>query len=327
MFITTTQTHNKKNIKVALIACMAAAFMLVACDTVPPANKVATATAPAQTSEATADTTSDSKEDKVADAEKSKVVGSVGDHNFTEADIDHEFSQMPENFQSMKDNPQMRGNILNNLMTRYALAEKAREQGIDKDDKVKAQISRMQQSILIQELNKQQREQMQPTNADMRAYYQSHKADFATKEQTQVRHILVKDKELATELLERIKKGEVFAELAKQYSIDTGTKARGGELPPFSAGMMVPPFEQAAFALSEKNKLSDLIETRYGVHIIQFIKKLPANSQSFEEAKEQINNVIVQQQFRDWVEQIKTDMKLSITNQAYQLQTPPATSR
>jgi parvulin-like peptidyl-prolyl isomerase len=80
-------------------------------------------------------------------------------------------------------------------------------------------------------------------------------------------HILVEKLSLAQELKTKIAKGESFANLAKQYSIDV-SKKRGGDLGYFSRGKMVPEFEKAAFSL-EKSQVSDIIKTQFGYHIIK----------------------------------------------------------
>jgi parvulin-like peptidyl-prolyl isomerase len=80
-------------------------------------------------------------------------------------------------------------------------------------------------------------------------------------------HILVEKLSLAQELKTKIAKGESFANLAKQYSIDV-SKKRGGDLGYFGRGMMVPEFEKAAFSL-EKGQVSDIVKTQFGYHIIK----------------------------------------------------------
>lgn len=80
-------------------------------------------------------------------------------------------------------------------------------------------------------------------------------------------HILVEKLSLATEIHDRIAKGESFAKLAEQYSID-GTRKRGGDLGFFGHGMMVREFEQAAFAL-EVGQVSPVVKTQFGYHIIK----------------------------------------------------------
>ena len=80
-------------------------------------------------------------------------------------------------------------------------------------------------------------------------------------------HILVEKLSLAQELKTRIAKGESFANLAKQYSMD-GSKRRGGDLGFFGRGAMVPEFEKTAFAL-KKGQVSDIVKTQFGYHIIK----------------------------------------------------------
>ena len=80
-------------------------------------------------------------------------------------------------------------------------------------------------------------------------------------------HILVEKLSLAQEIKTKIANGESFANLAKQYSIDS-SKKRGGDLGFFGRGMMVQEFEKAAFVL-EKGQVSDIVKTQFGYHIIK----------------------------------------------------------
>lgn len=101
--------------------------------------------------------------------------------------------------------------------------------------------------------------------------------------QVRARHILIKVEEgadektinekkaLAEELRQRILKGEDFGKLAKEYSDDTGTKDKGGDLGFFSKGQMVKEFEDAAFSL-KPGEISEVIKTQYGFHIIQVLE-------------------------------------------------------
>ncbi|MEO9276843.1 MAG: peptidylprolyl isomerase [Nitrososphaera sp.] len=80
-------------------------------------------------------------------------------------------------------------------------------------------------------------------------------------------HILVEKLSTAQDLKARIAKGEKFANLAKEFSIDV-SKKRGGDLGFFGRGVMVAEFEKAAFAL-QKGQVSDVIKTQFGYHIIK----------------------------------------------------------
>lgn len=86
-------------------------------------------------------------------------------------------------------------------------------------------------------------------------------------EQVHASHILVATKETGQEVLDKLAKGEAFADLAAQYSTDTGSKGQGGDLGWFPRGAMVPAFEQAAFS-QEPGKVGPLVQSDYGYHII-----------------------------------------------------------
>jgi peptidyl-prolyl cis-trans isomerase C len=81
-------------------------------------------------------------------------------------------------------------------------------------------------------------------------------------------HILVKKHSEALQVLERIKKGESFADLARELSLDRGSGKRGGDLGLFGRGQMVKQFEDAAFKL-KKGETSEPVRTQFGYHIIK----------------------------------------------------------
>ena len=82
-------------------------------------------------------------------------------------------------------------------------------------------------------------------------------------------HILVKKRSEAVAIIERLKKGESFANLARELSIDKGSGKRGGDLGVFGRGMMVKPFEEAAFKLKKGEMTLEPVKTEFGYHIIK----------------------------------------------------------
>lgn len=82
-------------------------------------------------------------------------------------------------------------------------------------------------------------------------------------------HILVKKHSEALQVLERIKKGQSFADLAREVSIDRGSGKRGGDLGLFGRGQMVKPFEEAAFKLKKGELSLEPVRTQFGYHIIK----------------------------------------------------------
>ena len=82
-------------------------------------------------------------------------------------------------------------------------------------------------------------------------------------------HILVNKQSEAIAIIERLKKGESFANLARELSIDKGSGKRGGDLGVFGRGMMVKPFEEAAFKLEKGEMTQEPVKTEFGYHIIK----------------------------------------------------------
>jgi foldase protein PrsA len=114
-------------------------------------------------------------------------------------------------------------------------------------------------------------------------------------EHVQASHILVADEETGQEVLDNLAEGEDFAELAAEYSTDTGSKDAGGDLGWFPRGAMVPEFEEAAFSL-EPGEISDLVQSQFGYHIILV--------QAMEERDldEAVYAQMQQQEFQTWFE-------------------------
>ncbi|GAG68398.1 unnamed protein product, partial [marine sediment metagenome] len=110
-------------------------------------------------------------------------------------------------------------------------------------------------------------------------------------EQVHARHILVETEEEANNLLLQLKEGLTdFAELAKEKSIGPSAPS-GGDLGFFARGQMVKEFEDAAFSL-EPGKISGVVQTQFGYHIIKCEEKKEEYSPTFEEAKERISNIL-----------------------------------
>jgi peptidyl-prolyl cis-trans isomerase C len=110
-------------------------------------------------------------------------------------------------------------------------------------------------------------------------------ADATTKQQAKAK---------ADALLKDLKAGKDFAATAKANSQDPGSAPNGGDLGYFEQGQMVPPFEQAAFAL-KAGEMSEVVETQFGYHIIKVADKQDSHVVPLEEAKQQIEEYLTQQ--------------------------------
>lgn len=125
-----------------------------------------------------------------------------------------------------------------------------------------------------------------------------------TADQVHARHIMLATKEEADAVVARLKKGEDFAKVALEVSLDEGSKADGGDLGFFPKGFMIPEFENAAFAL-EAGKFSDPVETQYGFHVIMVVERDPQHP-----LDGQMLHVNQQEEFTKWLDAQKSAAKI-----------------
>ncbi len=230
------------------------------------------------------------------------------------------------------------------------MAERARREGLDKEELTKLTILLQRSQVLaeayIRELQKDSDNLV--SDQEVEQYYNEHKDEF---EEVRARHILVgtsapeemedphektdKDekkpapkkaltkeeaRKKAQSLLDRIRRGEDFAKLAVENSDDPGSKAQGGEMPFFSKGEMVPEFDQAAFSMSA-GQMSELVESQFGFHIIRVEER--RTSPLDEKTKEKIKGKLEQGAFEKKIDEIVSKAKLEVADDFNVSATPP----
>lgn len=140
------------------------------------------------------------------------------------------------------------------------------------------------------------------TDEDLQTYYDNYTPDI------EASHILIKAeddteaalavaKEKARALIDRINAGEDFAELATEFSADPGSGANGGALGSFGKGMMVPEFEEAAFALKNGEVTQTPVQTQFGFHIIK--RTGGEDKQSFDAMKDEISKKLASDKLKE----------------------------
>lgn len=141
------------------------------------------------------------------------------------------------------------------------------------------------------------------SDEDVRAYYDENRDQFVEPEQVRARHILVEDRETADRLLDRIRAGESFEELAKAHSKDEASAEKGGDLGWFGRGVMVAEFEDAAFGAEPGNVVGP-VQTVHGFHLIEVLEKKPERQQPFEEVRDRIRETLTEQATQQKIEEL-----------------------
>ena len=158
------------------------------------------------------------------------------------------------------------------------------------------------------------------TDESIAAYYEENKDMFVTPPQSQLSHILFapEDKATAEKVLAEIKDGGDFAELAKEYSIDTGSGSAGGDLGWSSTDAYVPEFAEAADAL-KKGEVSGLVESQFGWHILLKVDEKDGGQQTLEEVSDTIRATLEQEgrseAFAAYMDKFKADSDIEILDE------------
>lgn len=212
----------------------------------------------------------------------------------------------------------------------FIFADKARQEGLDKKPETALQLKLTHYSLLIQTLASKLEEETKLSDDDVRKYYEEHKAS-GDLDQVHVEHILfatqampspqnpmgggpapdpAAKRKLAEEVLQRIKNGEDFGELAKQYSDDPGSKEKGGDLGMANRFQFVPEFEEAAWKL-QPGEVSGIVETDFGFHIIKMIERKPVGELT-PQLMSQLKDSLSQKRFEEKVDEIAKNNPIDI---------------
>jgi peptidyl-prolyl cis-trans isomerase C len=149
------------------------------------------------------------------------------------------------------------------------------------------------------------------TEADAKKIYDEKISQIKPEQEVHARHILVATEDEAKEVIQRLKKGEDFAALAKEKSKDTS--AEGGDLGFFARGQMLKPFEDAAFAL-EPGQISEPVQTQFGWHVIKVEEKRDQPLPTFDQVKEAIMGQLVQQKAQQVVTGLRDEAEIEVVD-------------
>ena len=158
--------------------------------------------------------------------------------------------------------------------------------------------------------------EIEVTEDEIRSYFDENRERLGQPEQVRARHILVETEEQAKELKERLEAGEDFAALAKEHSIDRGSAARGGDLGWFGRGVMVEPFEKAAYSL-KPGEISDPVQTDFGYHLILVEERREAREAVLDEEtrsaiEEQLREEKLSQRIPEWLDELRSKADVEI---------------
>lgn len=252
------------------------------------------------------------------------VLATIGDTKITMADFEKIVGYFDAKQRAaLEQAPQLKAALLEQIVKSIVVAKIARENGFDKQEDMRWKIAFLTDNALTDEYLKVLMAKTDTSDETLKAYYDSHLDEFKTAESVRVRHILIKVEEAASEsakkpardraeeILQKVRAGEDFAKLAKEYSQDPVSKAKGGDLGFIQKGRMVPEFEKVAFSL-KPGEVSDIVETVSGFHIIKGEQKKEPVQEPFDKVREAVKEKVRRASVDKFAQQAIKDAKVQI---------------
>ena len=201
--------------------------------------------------------------------------------------------------------------IINELVSSELVYQEAQRLGLDKQPEflVREELGRRKllTNVFLQDYLKKN----PVSDADTKAAYEQYKKAYGDKEYS-ARHILVKTEAEAKEIIAQLNKGADFAKLAKEKSLDPGSKDKGGDLGWFSPASMVKPFSDVTSNLQKGAISASPVQTQFGWHVIKLIDTRPAQPLAYEKVNDGLQKNLQQRQLEKMMSDLRSKAKIDI---------------
>ena len=211
--------------------------------------------------------------------------------------------------------PQVREQLLNELINIELLAQAAKEKNLHEQSPLKEQLAFQRDTAMADAAMSQYLEKNPITEEDLRAEYEQRKGELGGNEY-KARHILVETEEQANKIIADLDQGADFIELAKEHSTEPGADKSGGDLGWFSPAQMVPPFAAAVVAMEPGTRSQEPVQTQFGWHVIRVEDTREVPPPDFEQISEQIQRFMTNQRIQKYLDELRTGAKIERKDKA-----------
>lgn len=194
--------------------------------------------------------------------------------------------------------------IVDKLIASELVHQEAQRTGLDKQPDYLAKEELTRRELLVNTYLQDYLKKNPISEADTKAAYEKYKTEVGTKEYN-AKHILVATEAEAKDIIAQLDKKADFSKIAREKSLDPGSKEKGGDLGWFSAGSMVKPFSDAATKLQKGSHTQSPVQTQFGWHIIKLENVRDIQPPAYDKVKEGLQKQLQQRQ----LEKLLTDLR------------------
>ncbi len=246
------------------------------------------------------------------------VVLKVNDWSYSTGDLEkdmrQELKRVPREVQTFFSTKEGQKQFLDRVARRELLMQEAEKRKLGDSADITEQVNNLRRELMIRALVQDEiGSKIQVDDKEVQDYFNAHPDEFSG-DQVHIKHILVPNEEQVKEVQAQLAKNVSFDELAKKYSQDTASAAKGGDLGTLSREQMLPDFAKAAFAL-KPNEVSEPVKTPFGFHLIKLVERKKGTPLAFEQVKGQLQRRLLDQKqserFQAWIKDLEGKAKIT----------------
>jgi len=260
---------------------------------------------------------------QLSQEDQGKVLARINDEVITLVDFERHLSAQPPYARARyASSPERQKEFLDNLVRFEVLAAEAQKRGYHRHPEV---VQAMKQTMVRKMMSGDVQDTIKLADVseeEMKTYYDEHKDEYHKPEEVRVSHILVKSREEAAKLLAKLKEQiaqdkrnyrKIFADLAKEATLDESTREQGGDLRFFArnedGGQQPKALADASFAIAQVGDLGEPVQTERGWHLLMLTGRKNRYDREFEQVKRQIQNRLYREKKRkateDFVDKLR----------------------
>lgn len=247
-----------------------------------------------------------------------KVIATVNGQKVTDTEF-QQYLQLRQQREPIADKAQEK-KVLDEMIDRVLLAQRAESTGVDKDPEVRGVLTRVRENILVQSMIRKMLKDNPITDEELKARFEKEVAE-TNKTEYLVRHILTKNEDEAKEVIAELNKKANFAALAKKKSIDVQSGKNGGSLGWINQGMVVPEFFAGVTSLQKGGTSKEPVKSDFGYHVIKVEDTRPTKIPTFEEfmgdrqTKANFYRKLQDEKIENMVKELRKNAKIDIKSE------------
>jgi len=203
---------------------------------------------------------------------------------------------------------EQRSQLLDNLVRGIVVSQQAEKDGVDKSGDTALLLTLQRVQILEQAAGEHYLKERKSNDTELKTEYD---AQVAAMPHTQyhARHVLVSTQDAAQKVIEQLKKGAKFEDVAKKESIDS-SKDQGGDLGWFSPSTMVKPFADAVTALKKGEITQKPVQSQFGWHVIQLEDTRDTPVPPYDQVKDRVDQIVQSKKFKSYSDDLLKNAKV-----------------